>query len=488
MATKTPNLQLIKPAKGEYFNNWHTPMNLNWDVVDEVVGGISDEVTEARGTEATLNDRLNTGLEPNGTLKPTTEFLAARSSTIYGSDDGTTDYTLDVRLEQSEVEIFYARQQKAKLLDSLAWAEDGNSQNAVISAATNFLTFSGAVVTCNGAVTALEANINGYRQVVRTNKTVTISGAAATYYLYLQRASSGETIYTIPATSGAATTYTPTTKLSKLTAAGANFVTAGVKPGDIFRVTGPISNPNIGDYVVHSTNVEDPTNLNPNELRIIGEFATTSTGLDGIVINPIAPTLGFTATAHSKTFSRVAGKIFIGRCVFDGANVTSVTIYALKGIYDAFTNVASLPLSATIAHNLGYVPSKITFYASQANDFSQPIEMLSVAEMSAGAASITTGSISTTNAIVNFSAGLTTLTPNTPQVLSFTAPTLSYTDQVVNYTAPVLTYTAPVLRRSVIARMSDTTVEVKNATTGLFYRDFSGADQTTGFLRIVCER
>lgn len=487
MATKTPNLALIKPAKGEYFNRWNEPVNGNFDIIDEVVGLLDDEVTTARGTEATLADRLDNGLEPDGTLKPSPEFVAARSSTVYGSDDGSSDYTLDKRIEQADTEIWYARQQRSKLIDALAWAEDGNSQNTVISAASNYLTFSGAVVTLNGAVTNLVANINGYRQVVRTNKTATISGAAGTYYLYLDRSAGGETIYTIPASSGQASTYTPTSKLSKFVSTSGNFVTAGVKPGDILRVTGPISNPNIGDFIVHSTNVEDPSNLNPNELRVIGELATSSSGLDAQIVNPIAPSFGFTATAHAKKFTRVSNRIFVGRCVFDGSNVTSVTIYALKGIYDEFSSVTA-NFSLIVSHNLGYVPSKVEFYGSQANDYSQPLEVLSVAEMTAGGASITSGSVGTTPAVVNFNAGSTTLTPNTPQVLSYTAPTLSFTDMVVTYTPPAITYTSPVLKRSVVVRFTDTTLEVKNATSGLFYRDFGGSDQASGFLRIVCER
>ena len=74
------------------------------------------------------------------------------------------------------------------------------------------------------------------------------------------------------------------------------------------------------------------------------------------------------------------------------------------------------------------------------------------------------------------------------QTLTYVAPTLSYTDMVVTYTAPAITYTSPVLKRSVVVRFTDTTLEVKNATLGLFYRDYGGADRTSGYLRIVCER
>jgi hypothetical protein len=486
MASKTPNIQLIKPAAGEYFNRWNEPVNQNWDILDEEVGSLKEEVIDARGTESTLADRLNNGLELDGQIKLTSELSDLRSSTIYGSDDGTADYTIDQRIEKSEVEVWYARQQAAQLIDAMAWNGDESAHNAVLSAASNYITYAGAVVTVNGAVTPVEANISGYRQVIRTNKTTTISGASGTRYLYLERSSAGEVIYTIPSATGTVSTYSPTSKLCKFASSTGNFVTAGVKPGDILKITGPVSNPNVGDYVVLATSVEDPTNLNPNEVRIVGEFFTSSTGVDAQVVNTISPTLGVTSTAHSKKFSKISNRIYIGRCVFDGTNVTSVTIYASKGQYDEFISVTA-DFAQTVAHNLGYIPSKIELYGSQANDFSQPLEVLSVAEMSSGGATLTSGSVSTTPATVTFNPGNTVLSSGS-QTLTYVAPTLSYTDMVVTYTAPAITYTSPVLKRSVVVRFTDTTLEVKNATLGLFYRDYGGADRTSGYLRIVCER
>jgi hypothetical protein len=427
MATKTANISLIKPAHNEYFNQWHEPVNKNADIIDSEIGALKDEVTAARGSEVDLATRLNNGLNADGTLKATDEVVSARSSKVYNSDDGTTDYDLDARIEQGDLEAWYARQGNDGLIDALAWVEDGNVENSVVSAATNYITYSGAVVTVNGAATTVVANINGYRQAVRTNKTVTISGAAGTYYLYLQRQSTGETYLT--GTTGTTAAYVPNAKLQKFSATAVNFVTAGVKPGDILEITAPGGNLNLGKYVVHSTNAEDAVNLATNEVRIIGEFNSISTGLSFSFINPIAPTFGFTATAHSKLFSKSSGKIYIGRCVFDGANVTSVTQYALKGVYNAFTQVTG-NFSLTIAHNLGFIPRRLLVYASQANDFTQPMEILSVAEVSGGGA----------------------------------------------------------LQRSVVAQFTDTTLSIKNATTGVFYKDFGGTTQTAGYLYIVAER
>jgi hypothetical protein len=39
-----------------------------------------------------------------------------------------------------------------------------------------------------------------------------------------------------------------------------------------------------------------------------------------------------------------------------------------------------------------------------------------------------------------------------------------------------------------MCNVSQTTINVKNVTNGVFYKDFSGAAQVTGFLLIIAER
>lgn len=448
MAQKTVNLGLILPALGEYFNRWNVPVNANFNIIDEVLGDLQSEVTNARGSALTLNDRMSVSLNSDGSLKAVPEVSNARSSSIYGSQTGLgADFSLDDRIEQGDVEVWNARQQLAALIDSVAWAQDDTPHNTLISGPLNQLTSSGGVVTLNGAVTNVIANINGYRQRVRTNKDAVIVGSPGTYYLYLDRNPNGEVVFTPPPSSGTTSVYTPTNKLCKYSATATNFVAAGVKAGDILEITAPGANANLGKWVIAATAADD-INLTAGELRIVGEFNSANTGLGAQVIDPLVPTFGFTGVAHSKEWSRANGRIYIGRCVFDGANVTSVTNYAYMGRFSKWESV-TLNLGSflvTTAHNLGFIPKKVQVYASQANDFSMPLELLSTAEM-------TSGSVS--------------LTPASPQSPNYTAPTL---------------------QRSVITRFTDTALEVKNATSGLFYKDFDGTTQTSGFLYIVVER
>lgn len=429
MATKTDNLALIKPANGEYFNVWDQPLNKNWDVIDQAVGDLQLETESSRGSQASLDDRLSVALNADGSLKPVPEVLRARSSSVYGYTDGVTDFDLDTRIEQADREIFDARQQLDTLRDTLAFMQDDNVPNSIISAPVGALSFTGAQLKLDGSVTPFVANINGYRQVVRTLKSVTVSGVAGTYYAYLDLSLAGEIILDrtgggqntgvtseYPALSGVYGKFTDSTQ---------NFSTSGVQPGDILEITTGAS-VNKGQYIVQAV-------LSTTELQIIGTFVSVQATLNYKITNPIAPVFNYTAIAHSKAFVRDSGRIYIGRLVFDGANITGVSNYAVKGRFVEFQSVTPVggDFSLTVAHGLGYVPSKISLYGSQASDYSVPLEPLSIAELSVGG-------------------GL--------------------------------------LQRSVIANMDDTTIQIKNATNGVFYRDFGGTTQTAGFLLVVAER
>lgn len=434
MASKTPNLGLILPGNGEYYNTWDQPNNGNFTIIDTILGAVQAEVVNARGSAQTLVARLNNTSNADGTPLPSAEIVAARVSSIYGGfETGGAANDLNARIENPEMEIFTARQSLPSLVQSLAWGPDQNKHNSIISAATNFLTYTGAVVSLNGSVTPVVANINGYRQVARTIKTVTISGAAATYYLTLTYSATGTTYLNQTVTNGSTNVYNGNALIAKFSDSSQNFVSLGVQPGDVLQINGPTGNINIGTYVVLATSTQDSTNLTTSDLAILGQFPSSTSGLTYTLTNPVDPQLGFTGTAHAKRFARVNNVIFIGRCVFDGTNISSLTTYQPQGVYNGFTSVSLTGgnFAATIAHNLGYYPSKITFYGSQASDFSQPLDLLSPGNISSGGGA---------------------------------------------------------LQQSIMAQTTDLTVAVKNPTNGLFYADINGTSYTSGYLYVVAER
>lgn len=447
MAKKTNFLQLVLPALGEFFNRWNVPVNENFQKIDDFANQYGQEIIDARGGSDSLDDRISTSINPDGSLKEVPEVAVARSSKVYGSGSGSNFFSLDERLEAGDDEVFQSRQGLASLRSSLAWAGGNTNHNCLIEGPTNPLTYSGANVTLNGGTTAVVSNINGYRHVTAVNDQITISGSAGTYYLYLDRNPTGKLVYTTPSTSGSTGLITSTNKLSKYTATGTNLIASGVKVGHILEITAPGGNLNLGRYIVLETAAENPSDLANDSVHVIGEFSTSATGLSAAFYDLQAPTFGFTATPHSKNWQNVSNRVFIGRCVFDGSSVTSLVAYAYQARYEGFQQVtlSGGDFNYSISHNLGFIPKRITIYASQANDFSQPLELLSVAKMTTGSVSITAG------------------------------------DQTTSYTAPVL-------RRSVVARCDDTKIDIKNAQNGIFYEDFSNSAQTSGYLFVVVER
>ena len=447
MAKKTPFLSLILPTLGEFFNKWHTPVNENFTKLDTFAESVGSEVEVARGSTASLDDRLSVAMNPDGSLKDVPEVATARSSKVYGSGSGATFQSLDDRIEQADNEILQSRQSLSSLRSALAWAADNTKDNCLVSGPLNPITFSGANVTLNGLVTPVVSNINGYRNITNTNDVIAISGAAATYHLFLDRNPNGKLFYTTPSTVCSTGVLTSTSKMSKFTATGTNLIASGVKPGHVLEITLPGGNANLGKWIVAETNVENPGDLATDQVSIIGEFYTASTGMTATFSYQNAPTLGFTGVAPSPLWQSYADRIYIGRLVFDGANVTSLTQYAYQGVYAAWSQVTPVAgdFLLNLSHNLGFIPKRVLVYGSQANDFTQPLELLSFAKATQGSVALTVG------------------------------------DQSV-------TYTPPALRRSVVSQLDDTIINIKNATNGIYYEDFSGAAQTAGYMYVVVER
>lgn len=433
MATKTPLLGLILPANGEYVNTWNQPNNTNFSIIDTILGGLQEEIVAAQGSADNLADRLAVAMDDAGNPLPTAEVIAARVSGVYGgfNPEDAANQLGDV-IEYGDVETWTARQELNQLIDALAWTAGQNKPDCVISGPPSYLTSTGAIVSLNGSVTNVIANINGYRQVVRNILTQAISGGAGTYYLKLTRTPGGVPyINTGVTASGAVGTYITNGLVSMLTDTGMNFVTSGVQPGDVLQVTGPGASPNIGQYIVLATSVQDPTNLTINSIAVIGVFPAVA-NVSYTLTNPISPALGFTATAPTSPYAPLSNYIYVGQCAFDGTNVTSVTAYQTLATYAGFAAVVPVSgnYSLTIPHNIGYMPRKVSIYGSQASNFSQPLELLASDQVSGGGA----------------------------------------------------------LQRSAITKMDNLNVYVKNATNGIFYQDFGGVNQASGYLYVVVER
>ena len=426
MATKTPNLGLIKPARAEYENTWDIAVNKNSDLLDGFVSDLQSEIIAARGTKSSLNDRIGVSISADGSIRDVAEVVSARNSPVYGNATSGTSHTLAKRMEQSDREIFSARAGADSLAQSLAQLNEDFVPNSVISAPSGFLSFTGSVVKIDATTTPVVCNINGYRQVVRGLKSATVAGPAGTYYVYLTKTASGETYLDRSGTgqnNGVVSTDTTSGLVSKFSDSSQNFTVSGVAPGDVLEITSSGS-ANKGEYIVHSV-------LDNTSLLIVGVFPASQSNLGYKLTNLFSPSLTVDALAHPKRYSRQSSKICVGRAIFDGSNVTDVQAYALKGRYEQFVNASltSGNFSQTLSHKLGFFPSRVEVYASQASDYSLPLEPLSVGDVSDGTST-----------------------------------------------------------RSVLVKMDDTTISIKNAAAGILYKSFDGVSYTSGYLLVVVER
>lgn len=474
MAKSTQNLGLILPSNNEFFDAWDVPINENFTLIDTAVGSVVGEVAAARGSAPDLATRLTLAMDTYGNPNPPAEMSSARVSTVYGGfTSGAVAFGLNDRIEEGDREVFFARQSQADLISSLAVNADYGRHNTITSAPANFLTYTGRAISLNGSTAQVVANINGYQQIVRYSPnmspsagvilttTLPASGSGTqSYYLTLTRSTGGSTIVTGSGT-GSMSQYTTNSLWATLTDSSVNFSALGVRPGDVLKITAPSGNPFINQYVVLATHVED-NSLSINQVAIKGQFTSIGTsvstpqpysGLSYTISNPLQPTLGYESTAHPKVFTRQTDKIYIGRCSYNYSTSTmsSFITYATNGSFSGFSTLitpSSGSWSYTFNHNLGYFPSKVSIFASTANDFSAPLDLLSVAE----------GSVSTS------------VTPSSGTATAIS--TLSLT-------------------RSCALQMTDLLLTVKNSTsngfTG-FYKDILGATQSSGYLYVQVER
>lgn len=101
MATKTNFLELTLPDNGEYVDNWDTVVNANFEDIDEYADELNEElvgttgnITNLKGTAASVQDRLDAGLNSDGTLDldGASDFTNLENSKHYGvsaaSDQG----------------------------------------------------------------------------------------------------------------------------------------------------------------------------------------------------------------------------------------------------------------------------------------------------------------------------------------------------------------------------------------------------------------
>lgn len=490
MPTTTTNLNLTLPGFGEYTDTWHTPINGNFSKIDVFAGGVNLELTNARFSKSTLKDFLEVAHNPDGTLLPTQETLDTRNSFLYGFE--YTPYTVSIQNRLRDKEMWAARVGQASLKEGASYRQALLSPSMILSGLSDpdgyaiYASFLGNKVVIDGSTTPLSLMIDGNLCRCRTSQDVTISGGAATYYVYAQYQPDG--VVTAFGSSGSAGS--DGTNLCIHQDITKDFTALNVQVGDVLRYTTPGALQ--GDYLIQE--IAPGGSGNESKLKTHHLFPQVGGTLAYEIRDPLAVTFGFDATE-----TPAPGKVYIAEADFNGSNITAVRPRHFKdtfvGAWHA-VDVSSTPTFEEIwNHNLGSTALDVTVQASLVNTGLGEVEELDICRLNntlgvtvglgtlaAGAGTLAATTVGTTLTTA------TNVTPPDAHTHSFTvtptattiagsptlsgSPTASLTGSVTPYSAVVVKYTK-------------NQIWVKNAVASAFFRDYGGSNRQTGYLRVI---
>jgi len=522
MANYSDFLNLSLPGFGEYRDSWWEPINNNFIQLDSWAQGIEQEILDARFTMGSLKGFLQVAHDQYGNLLPTPEVISSRSSPIFGFQTPApeADFLLNQRLDQSDWEVWKAREGQADLRALTAFKNpsprtqilDGHK---TITGYPDWMEFAGPTVTAKGSLQPIWLLIDGRLARIRTDKELTITGGAGTKFIYANYLADGDAGKII-VNGDSVTPPGGDNAGAGMTSLDTNdhpiyfndpnigsFATEGVQAGDFLNV---LDLADLGKYVVK----EVGTNANPKQLSIIGLFPVgNQTPINYTISDPLAVSLSF-----EDTETAAVGKICIGEAVFDGG--TSVTEVRPRHFRDVFispwvaVNIdgtngtpyddsSSTPgyFQAKFPHKLGSTFLDIDIQVSQANDGSAPVERLVTTSLTADLDI----NISNDLVLVEDSALVFTKPTHAPDTFvpassgaTFTRGAFdqgSVVDSVNSIGGDVtgsLVITDLSIDNGVRAKWDRNYVWIKNVVGAKFYKDYDGTARKTGYLRVIVRK
>ena len=459
MANTSDFLKLVLPQNGEYVDTWDQPLNDNLNVIDAWAKAVATEIADSRFGETSLKNFLQIAHQPDGSLKATAEVVKSRSSSAYGDEnpDGT-DFDLAKRLSQSDKEVLAAREGYSDLRSNAAFRSF--SAGMVMDGAKDsngyptWLGSTGVNLQIDGSITPVHFMIGGFIVKTRKLEQLTIAGGVGTKQLYATYNPNGLIIVdgdsaVAPPLVASGTVGSDGAKIRLFEDLTVDFVTSGVKPGDVLEIL--LNGQNSGQYSVKQVGVLG----NPNRLIIQGVFpGSAQASLNYTISDPFAVSFGY-----DDVQAPVQGKLYIGEADFDGTAITATRAMHFQDTFIGEWRAVDLSATASFTeiwnHKLFEDALDVDVQVSIMNDGSEPVEKLSHMGH--------TNSLSVANSL-SLSAGA--------QVLSGSVSLSG--SLIVNHSAKV--------------RWTKTTVSVSNASANLLFKDFSGTDHQVGYVRVVVKK
>jgi len=485
MATYTTVLNLTLPGNGEYTNDWDGPNNGNFTIIDQAVGVLQTELQNAAGSASDLTARLAVSLDTAGNLLPVPAIVAAENSFLYGyvnPNNSPIAYSLQQQLDNLATEIWQARGLAASLVAAAAAAQF-DFPNQLISGTANsngyptYIGSTGANVQVDGSVTPLIMQISGNMTHIRTLKTLTISGAAATYLVYATYQPNG--VITVDGSSlqEGATGSDSLNNMTIFTDETVNFTLQDVKAGDLLTLLGTYGTGDTGQYLIQQV---EPTGFGFNMLQIIGNFPVgDQSAINYTITDPHAVVLGFVVNGGAVP----ANSLVIGEADFDGTSISAVRPRCYHndfiGEWRAVTVAGPVVLAEEIYnHWLGTDKIDLTVQVSQANDGSQPVEEISLSQLTNNLAIAINNTLA-----ISVGNGTLAFTPGSGGGSLSGTVTGSLSGNVTGSLSGTVNET-----RSLAAKWDRNQIHVKGLTAGVFYTDYNGVVQTSGYLRVLARR
>lgn len=481
MATKTNFLELELPANNEFNNTWDLPVNRNMIKIDETIEDLSNELQAARFSKTTLAEFLTVAHFSDGTLKPSDESVDGRNSPVYGSDAGGNDFLLKDRLDRDEYEQYYAREgEDTLLLNMTRRLADNHYVDKVLSGPKtnlgqpNFLSVSGAEFLLNGDPEEIVLNIGGYLMKILGDLSVAASGSDGTKYLVAKKPATDFVHYDKSTQQVGITTQNSLNndKIQVLQDTGVDFGALSVRAGMQLNI---LNTQNAGSYIIAGVAHDG----NADQLLIIGDFKTAIASINYTITDPLRPEFSV-----ESSYTPQDGWCYIGEGEFNSGSLTSSKSYAFKGKYESIFEPVDVSSVATqeivLNHNLGYVPTEVSIFASKTNDGSDPVEPMSFAQVGNDLGVDVNNTLVYTPGI--FTAGVfdagTTDAEYTPG--SFIEGAL---DGDVTATISGSVYS----KRSVKIKMTRTQIFITNVRDNHLFTDYDGTDFDVGYLKAVCK-
>ena len=328
---------------------------------------VEADLLAATGTSLSLNDRISTVVEPDGTPIQDPELTKSHISVIMPDN-----VSLKEHLDVIDTRLYFASfagttpHGVATNINSglpqllISGPVDTNDNSQFIS------NLNPKVLVGGNTSYPFMCQINGYTYKYTRQVELDFTGQTpATYYVYLEEA----TPYGLSIATGSVLVAEGDSLITDLSA---NFTLSGVKAGHLLYMP--------GITVAGQPLVIPVATVSPTVLTLSGRIPSALSSASYTIYNPREGTISY----HSGTKTVGTNRLYLGEVTWTGSSLSSINYRYLNKYTSPITKADAVSGSYTQAfyHNLGFIPSSFTiyFYEEVAGTYSGDPKVLQIGE------------------------------------------------------------------------------------------------------------